>query len=95
MISKPPAATVEPSAGVRFKQWLCRIHHNGSRGFYDSEVKAVHGNQYQKVMSDWIARGWIEQRDIDRQDLWWISERGTRALESNTEVQQALQESES
>ena len=94
-MNKPPSATVEPSAVVRFKRWLSRIHHNGLRGFYDSELRAVHGKQYQKTMSDWIVRGWIAQRDINRQNLWGISNRGTRALESIAKVQSALQGSES
>lgn len=83
------------SAIVRFSRWLSRLQHGGIRGFYDSELRAVYGKQYQKVMSDWIARGWIEHRDTNRPNLWWLSKRGTRALESAAEKQQALQESES
>lgn len=74
------------SAVVRFMRWLSQLQHKGSRGFYDSELRAVHGKQYQKKMSDWIARGWLEIRNNDRPNLWWISERGSRALESTTEV---------
>jgi len=91
---KPPSATVEPSAVERFKRWISLIQHNGSRGFYENELRAVHGKQYQKVMSDWIARGWLENRNNDRPNLWWISERGSRALESTAEKQQALQGSD-
>jgi hypothetical protein len=86
MVSKPP------SANVRFKQWLSRIQHAGTRGFFDSEVRAVHGSSYQRQMGDWIALRYIEQRDPNRPTLWWISAGGRQALESIAEVQQALQE---
>lgn len=74
---------VEQSTVVRFRKWLSRLIHAGTRGFYDSELRAVHGEQYQRVMSDWIARGWIEQRDKDKLGLWWVSERGSRALQGD------------
>ena len=75
---------VEQSTVVRFRKWLSRIQHAGRRGFYDSELRAVHGKLYQKAMSNWIARGWIEQRDKDELGLWWISERGNRALQGES-----------
>ena len=83
---------VEPSAVVKFTRWLSRLQHADTCGFYDGELRAVHGKQYQKVMSDWIARGWIEQRDGGKPNLWWISKKGRRALESTADVQRDLQE---
>ena len=79
-MNNPAADTKSPSAVVRFTRWLSRFQHASTRGFYDSKLRAVHGKQYQKVMSDWIARSWIEQRDGDKPDLWWISNTGNAAL---------------
>lgn len=75
---------VKQSTVVKFRKWLSRIQHAGRRGFCDRELRAVHGNLYQKAMSDWIARGWIEQRDKNKSGFWWISERGSRALQGES-----------
>lgn len=70
---------------AQFSDWLAKLPNAGTRGFKESDIKRVYGERYQKVMSEWIARGWIELRDKNRSDLWWVSDKAKTILKRGFE----------